>query len=97
VGETSYRLGTTVKVSLSTTSAKTTGLNGWRGPPHRRFRVWSDVDSFIKTGSSPTALATDVPLTAKVAEYVDLRANEDIAGIVASSTGNLYITVCTKG
>jgi hypothetical protein len=97
MGETSYRLGTTTKVSLSDTSAKTSGLNAAAGRGYRTFRLWSDVDCFIKIGSAPTAVVTDVPLTAKVAEYVDLQANEDVAGILASSTGNLYVTVCTKG
>jgi hypothetical protein len=99
MGETSYRLGATTKVSLSTNSAKTTGLNAAPGRGHRTFRLWSDVDCFIRTGSSPTAVADapSTPLTAKIAEYVDLRSDEDVAGIVASSTGNLYVTVCTKG
>ena len=83
-----YPGGQSQKVSLTTTSAQSTALQC------KTVVLCSDVDCFIRQGSSPTALAdgTDQFLPAyNMVRFFNYHPGNKIAAIAASS-GNLYIT-----
>lgn len=85
----------TVKVSLSTSTAKnTTPL------PNGRYRLISDSNCFVKQGGSSVTAATDGTSAYLPANYIDefwVAASSDgydgyMAGILVSGTGSLYMT-----
>lgn len=57
-------------------------------------RLFSPVDCFVKFGANPTATTDGLSmyLPGGVVEYFEIRADEKIAVIAASTTGTLYVT-----
>ena len=76
--------GSTTQLTLSGTSAATAALTGGI------YRLESDVDCFVALGA--TALLTDMPIVANVAEYFSVNGTDTIAAI-AGGAGTLRLTL----
>lgn len=89
--------GTSQKVAMSTTSAQSAAAalatNEPKGAP-LKYVITPDAACFIRKGANPTALSdgTDLYLVANQSYRVELMDGEKMAFIVASGTGNVYIT-----
>lgn len=95
---TSLRPITPAVVSLTTASAKTSALGTANSgmPLEQRVRVVADVDCWIAEGAEPTAAvgtAGSLFLPEKSVEYFNVPLGNKIAGIVASGTGTLSVTI----
>lgn len=76
-------------VSLAVTTARSAALSSTVD----MIRVWASVDCFVRAGgASVDATTSDHPLTAKVPEILQLNGATNIAGIVSSGTGTLFIS-----
>ena len=80
--------GSTRKLAL-TTGSQTISMVTWG-----LYRLWPDVDCFIKVGAGTvTAGTTGMPITAGDKEYILARdAKTHIAVILSVGTGNAYLT-----
>lgn len=58
----------------------------------RLLRVWATTDCFVVVGNNPTADNGDMPLAAKVAEYIPINEGDKISAIQISGSGNLHVT-----
>jgi hypothetical protein len=58
----------------------------------RLVRVWCTTDCHIKVGITPTATTADIPITAKVAEYIPVNGGDKLAAIRISADGVMYVT-----
>ena len=76
-------------VALSNTTNRSTQLQAGEV-----YRLWASVDCFVKLGgASVVAATTDVPVSAKVNEYISVAQGENyVAALVSTGTGVLYIT-----
>lgn len=97
MSETSYRHVSTVLRTLSTSSAQSAAIGSGNGG-RLCVRLYSDADCFVAIGADPTAVSSgaSLPLAANSPEYFDIDPGDKIAGIVASGTGNLYISRMQK-
>lgn len=89
--------GQSQKVALSTTSAQSTAITAPSGHPAGTpvpVLVLCDVPAFVRRGSNPAALndGTDQILAAGTHYRVSVMSGEKLAFILASGTGNAYIT-----
>lgn len=98
---TSYRLGATETVNISTINA----VSAVHGAAQKfanlgkisRVRIQADAACFILVGVNPVAtVANGVPVAAGSYEYIDIPAGQSIAAITATGTGKLYITDVSK-
>jgi hypothetical protein len=82
--------GVTQKIDLSATSAQSAPV----GTSTTAIRLYATADCFIAIGADPAAAAdgTSLPLKAGAAEYFAIGRGQKVAGIVASGTGELYVT-----
>ncbi len=55
-------------------------------------RVWATQDCFVKSGSSPTATTSHMPVTAKVATYMVVQGGDKVSAVRVSASGSLYVT-----
>lgn len=79
------------KISLTTSTARNS-----TNFTHNVIIITSDVDCFVVLGSSSVVAAvTDHFLPAGVPWAMNVGTNVRLAGIVASGTGNLYISEMT--
>ena len=90
---TTYKWGTTQKVTTSGTSAATSNAVGSQ---IRVVRLKATEDMHIAFGTSPTATTSDPLLSAGETEYVDISPSLKVAAIQASTAGTLYVTEVTK-
>ncbi len=58
----------------------------------RLVRVWCTTDAYIAVGAAPTAVATNMPITAKVAEYFPISEGWKVSAKQISSGGNMHVT-----
>ncbi len=58
----------------------------------RLVRVWCTTDAYIAVGAAPTAVATNIPLTAKVAEYFPISEGWKVSAKQISAGGNMHVT-----
>lgn len=104
MGETTYKPGTTISRTISTSSAQSAaiGTSGRPGMIHVRLYAVLDTDDecFVQIGADPEAAASGdnlgMPLQKAVPEYVDVAQGDKIAVIVGSGAGTLYITEVSK-
>lgn len=88
---------TSQKVAMSTTSAQSAAAASTatesKGMP-LKYVITPDANCFVRKGANPTALSdgTDQYLVANQSYRVELMDGEKMAFIVASGTGNVYIT-----
>ena len=81
--------GDSVKIALSTTSAQTAALTS------TSYLVTPDTTCFVRAGANPTALSngTDQILIANNSyRIVPINPGDKMAFILASGTGNVYLT-----
>jgi len=80
---------TTDVLVLSTASAAQTGLT-----KDAVYRLWCDVNCFVifTDGGSTAATTNCMPITAELPEWFVLKDVDRIAAIVATGSGNLYIS-----
>lgn len=96
---TSLRPITYAVVALTTSSAQSSALGTANaGIPNvlQRVRCVCDVDCWIAEGSNPTANTNGTAsmfLPAGTVEYFNVPLGNKIAGIVASGTGTLSLTI----
>lgn len=89
--------GATAKVSYTASSARTSAAVSTRNGPVL-VRLWATTDCFVKVGGSTvTAQAGDMPVTAKVAQEIVMPADGYVAAIQQSAGGDLYVTECRVG
>ena len=88
--------GTSQKVAMSTTSAQSTAAAAATGESKGvpiKYLITPDAACFVRKGPNPTAVAdTDQYLSANQTYRVELMDGEKMAFIMASGTGNVYIT-----
>lgn len=78
------------KVACSTTSARTATSVA----PYTMVRAFCTVDAFLKPGdTSVTATTSDLPVTAKVPEVINVGNNARVACILSAGTGDCYFHV----
>ena len=92
-----YRPVTTQRVSLSTTSAAMSNAAGGSGSVWG-IMVSADSHCFIDIAVAPTATTTTSMYVPANVNPIFLKINngENVAGIMASGTGNLYVTEISR-
>lgn len=94
-----YRPVKTHRVSLSTTSAAMSdGVGGADNGSVWGIMVTADSNCFIEIGTAPTETETaSMYVPANVSPiFLKINNGEKVAGIVASSTGYLYVTELSR-
>lgn len=85
-----FALGTTQSVAYTGTAGRITNAIGEQ---IELVRIWTSTDAFIKIGQGAVdATTSDMPITAKVAEYFEVRQGDKVSAIQQSGNGTLYVT-----
>lgn len=87
--KTTYRLGTVHTVAYTGTAGT---ISGTIGGGVYQARVWCSSDAHILVGASPTATTSSTPISAGVAEYINVNPGEKVSAIQQSAGGTLYVT-----
>ncbi len=58
----------------------------------RLVRVWCTSDATIAVGATPTAVTTDIPVTAKLPQLISVEAGDKLSAVQVSAGGNLHVT-----
>lgn len=97
---TTYRLGSTETLSISSTAATSNTIGAPTRYPNTIntvVRIQSDVDCFVLVGPAPEVTVDNgFPLTAGVYEYIDIAPGSKVAAITAGDSGKLYISNASK-
>lgn len=90
---TSYGLnGTTQSISITASSAAISNAVSANSHVVRLYLSGATNPCFVRSGSSPTAVTTDMPIAPGIPEYFNVPAGEKIAAIGTGSDGTLYVT-----
>ncbi|ESX17858.1 hypothetical protein X766_15725 [Mesorhizobium sp. LSJC255A00] len=97
---TSYRLGATEKLALTTSPAASSGHGDTAVNPvdaDRVVRIQADVNCLVLVGPTPVVSASNgFPVTAGVYEYIDIPDGCKLSAMAVTGVGNLYITDVSK-
>jgi len=55
-------------------------------------RLWATTDCFVLAATTPVADTADMPITAKVAEYLYVRGGDKVSAVRVTGDGTLYVT-----
>lgn len=86
-----FRYQATQSVAYTGTAGQITSAIS-RGVYH--VRIWCSTDAHIATGSDPTATTDDFPVSAGVAEIMQINPGEKVSAIQQTSGGTLYVSEC---
>jgi hypothetical protein len=90
-----FQQTSTANVATSGTSAQSAAL-GIAESGVFWVRLCADTDTYYAVGSNPTATTSSTFLPANVIEIIKVDVGDKVAGILATGTGILGVTVLTS-
>jgi len=94
IAPSSYKVGTTQALGVTTSSAATS--NGF-GSQSRDVRIVCTVDVYASFGSAPTATTNDLIIPAYTPEHFKVQPGDKVAFLlVGSTTGQARVTELTQ-
>ena len=90
-----FQQTSTANVATSGTSAQSAAL-GIAESGVFWVRLCADTDTYYAVGSNPTATTSSTFLPANVIEIIKVDVGDKVAGIIATGTGILGVTVLTS-
>jgi len=90
-----FQQTSTANVATSNTSAQSAAL-GTASSGVFYVRLCADTDTYYAVGSNPTATTSSTFLPADTIEIIKVDVGDKVAGILATGTGILGVTVLTS-